>query len=49
MKKIIAQKEELCGNCGTEIEKGESCYSDEFDDVRCVDCYEFDLQGDIYG
>lgn len=49
MEKIITQKDELCGNCGCELPKGTTCYSDESEDVRCVDCYDNDLRGEIYG
>lgn len=49
MKKIISQKLEICGNCGCEIPKGEDCYSDEFEDIRCIECYENEMQGETYG
>ncbi len=49
MEKIIAQKDELCGNCGCEIPKGTMCFSDESEDIRCTDCRQDEMQGEIYG
>jgi len=42
LEKIIAQKIETCNDCGTEIQEGEFCYSDDFenDTVVCRDCFE---------
>jgi hypothetical protein len=49
MKKIITQKDEICGHCGFELPKGTICYSDEFEEIRCVDCYEDEFMGETYG
>jgi hypothetical protein len=49
MDKIILQIDSTCGNCNCELPKGTACYSDEFEDIRCMDCYENELYGEIYG
>lgn len=48
MKKIIAQQDEVCGECGEEIPKGYWCYSDG-DFVRCPECHEREEFAENYG
>ena len=49
MEKIILQIDSTCGNCGCELPKGSKAYSDGFDNLRCPDCYEDEMQGETYG
>jgi hypothetical protein len=49
MEKIILQKDDTCGECGSELPKGSSAYSDGFDNLRCIDCYDNDYLGENYG
>ena len=40
MDKIILQSDSLCSECGCELPKGSFAYTDGYDNLRCVDCYE---------
>jgi hypothetical protein len=49
MDRFITQKDEICGECGFELPKGSPCFTDPYDNLRCIDCYEDEMQGEIYG
>lgn len=49
MDKIILQKDDICGECGCEIPKGDWCYSDGFDNLRCAECNEREEFAENYG
>lgn len=49
MKKFIAQKDEICGQCGVELPRGEFIMINYFDEVLCCDCYDNEYIGETYG
>ena len=49
MEKFITQKDEVFGECGEELYTGTYAYTDNYENVRCVDCYEKNYIGETYG